>query len=235
MQLGHSHSPTMPSILLVLMYNSLQLTIQCHSKDKAPCRMLRGSATSDQRFAYFATNNSYVLYSYEWSTEEWKTLPVCEYRNASPVIINGELTTVGGESFRTTNKLLTLRQGEWVEEYPPMNTARTRPAVVNVSDYIFAIAGGIVIGNTTVELLEVNTRKWYGLTSLPQSLSHPSATVCGNQVHVIGANDKGYSCSLQALTLSYKPIPSQSATDLISWTSLPQLPVRESMAATLCG
>ena len=84
--------------------------------------------------------------------------------------------------------------------------------------------------------LKVSSRRWHQLKDLPQLLSRPSATIiCGNQLHVIGIDGNGYSCSLQALLSSDRPITSQSVPHLISWTSLPRLPVTWSTAATLSG
>ena len=211
-----------------------QLTVQCYPKKRATYRIVRGSATTHHQFAYF-TPGSTSVYSYEWNTEQWKELPLCPYRNSALVIIDGELTTVGGESeSEYTNKLFTLRRGQWVEEYPPMKTARSDPAAVSTSDgdYILVIGGW---NNATVELFQVKTRRWYELTNLPQPLTFPSATICGNQVHVIGFDAVDYSCSLQALPSSDEPITPQSLPDLISWTPLPRLPVILSTPATLSG
>ena len=196
--------------------------------------MSRGSATTDHQFAYF-TPCSNLVYSYEWNTEQWNKLPPCPYSNCALVIIDGTLTTVGGVDYRSgyTNKLFTLRQRQWVKEYPPMNTARSYPAVVSTSggDYIIVI-GGYGDGWTgTVELFQVKTRRWYKLTNIPRLLDFPSATICGNQLHVIG-HDNGYSCSIPS---SDEPITSKSIPHLISWTSLPRLPVIRSTAATLYG
>ena len=202
--------------------------------------MTRGSATTDHQFAYFTPYDSDSVYSYEWNTEQWNELPSSPCRNCALVIIDGTLTTVGGV-YRSgyTNKLFTLRQRQWVEEYPPMNTARSRPAVVSTSggDYTIVIGGcGGGGGWTgTVELFQVKTRRWYKLTNIPQPLRFPSATICGNQLHVIGYDDDGYSCSIKNLPSSDEPITSQSIPHLISWTSLPHLPVTESTAATLYG
>ena len=198
--------------------------------------MDRGSATTDHQFAYFTSFNSNSVYSYEWNTEQWNELPSCPYRKYALVIIDGILTTVGGWDYRSgyTNKLFTLRQRQWVEEYPPMNTARSSPAVVSTSggDYIIVIGGG---GWTnTVELFQVKTRRWYKLTNIPQPLDLPSATICGNQLHVIGWDDYVYTCSIKNLPSSDEPITSQSIPHLIlSWTSLPRIPVTRSTAATL--
>ena len=163
--------------------------------------MTRGSATTDHQFAYFTPYyDSNLVYRYEWNTEQWNKLPSCPYRNCALVIIDGTLTTVGGYGSGFTNKLFTLRQRQWVEEYPPMNTARSYPGVVSTfgGDYIIVIGGCGVGGWTgTVELFQVKTRRWYKLTNIPQPLSYPSATICGNQLHVIGYDDDGYSCSIK--------------------------------------
>ena len=211
-----------------------QLIVQCHPRNTAPYRMIRGSATTDHQFAYITSDNS--VYSYEWNTEQWNELPSCLYRYCALVIIDGALVTLGGYK---CNKLFTLRQKKWVEEYPPMNTARFSPAVVNAlhGDYIVVIGGGVYHGawTATVKLFQVKTRRWYELTNIPQPLPLPSATTCGNQLHVIGNDDTDYTCSLQSLPSSNEPITSQSIPHLISWTSLPRLPVAYSTAATLYG
>ena len=218
---------------------SPQLTVQCHRKKTAPCVMNRGSATTDNQFSYFTPRGSNSVYSYQWSTEKWEELPPCPYRDSGLVIINRQLTAVGGwDGSRRTNKLFTLRQRQWIEEYPPMNTARSMTTLVSSSDgeYIIVIGGyGGGGGTATVELFQVSSRRWHQLKDLPLPLTFPSATICGNQLHVIGSDGDGYSCSLQALLFSDRPITSQSIPHLISWTSLPRLPVIFSTAATLSG
>ena len=164
-------------------------------------------------------------------------LPSCPYKNSGLAIIDSELTTVGGMdgAVRRTNKLFTLRQGKWVEVYPPMKTARSSPAVVSTSDgdYLIAIGGYDSDGaaTATVELI-MQSRRWYTLTDLPQPLLRPSATICGDQLHVIGDDGNGYSCSLQSLPSNDRPITSPLT---LSWKPLPPLPVEDSTAATLCG
>ena len=173
--------------------------------------------------------------------DKWEELPRCPYRNSGLVVIDSGLTAVGGyDGYSRINKLVTLRQSRWVEEYPPMNIARSQHAVVSTSDggHMNVIAIGGVRGGGSgwidaVELFHTGRRSWSRLTSLPQPLVYPSATICGNQLHVIGDDDNGYSCSLQALLSSNQPIGSQSRTP--TWTPLPRLPVTHSTAATLCG
>ena len=200
--------------------------------------MTRGSAATDGQFVYITPLGSNSLYQYECSTENWMELPSCPYYNSGLAIIDSELTTVGGGEYgagRRTNKLFTLRHGKCAEVYPPMNTARYSPAVVSTSDgdYLIVIGGCGSDGDetSTVELFQVKSKRWYKLTDLPQPLPFPSATICGDQLHVIG-NEDGYSCSLQSLPSNDRPITSPLT---LSWKPLPPLPVRWSTAATLCG
>ena len=123
---------------------SPQLTVQCQQKNRAPHQVLRGSVTTDGQFAYFTPFNSASLYQYEYTTEIWTDLLPCPYRDSGLAIIDSELTTVGGKDdrYHPTNKLFTLQQIEWVEKYPPMNTARSRSAVVSTSDGGYLIVFG---------------------------------------------------------------------------------------------
>ena len=226
-----------PSDVITCHVISPQLTVKCHRKKAAPCEMTRGSATTDGQFAYFTPDRSTSVYRYEWRGEIWEELPSCPYRNSELVIIDGKLTAVGGDDrSHYTNKLLTLQQKKWVEEYPPMNTVRDSPAVVSTCDgeYLIVIGGYVVGGGptATVQLFQVKSRKWYKLTDLPQPLNLPSATICGDQLNVIGTDANGYLCSLQALPSSDQPITSLLT---LSWNPLPPLPLSDSIAATLCG
>ena len=215
---------------------SPQLNVQCHRKKTAPRAMSRGSSTTDGRYAYFTPSDSTSVYQYECSTEKWEELPSCRHQNSGLVIIDRELTAVGGvdDGSRRTNKLYTLRQREWVEKYPPMNTARSDTAVVSTSDgeYLIVIGGRGGGWTATVELFQVKSRRWYKLTDLPEPLIYPSATICGDQLNVIGIEANGYSCSLAALPSSDQPITSPL---ILSWKPLPPLPVAYSTASTLCG
>ena len=220
--------------------------MQCHPKKRAPCGMRRGSApcgmrrgsaTTDGRFAYFTPRGCTSVYQYECGTEKWEELPSCPYQNSGLAIIDRELTALGGwDGSRRTNKLYTLRQRKWVEKYPPMNTARSHTAVVSTSDgESLIVIGGSVGGldwTATVELFQVKSRRWYKLTDLPEPLPYPSATICGDQLNVIGNDTYGYSCSLAALPSSDQPITSPLT---LSWKPLPPLPVECTTASTLCG
>ena len=134
----------------------------CHRKKTAPRGMRRGSATTDGLFAYVTSFGCTSVYQYEYSTEKWEELPSCPYLNSGLVIIDRELTALGGEDGSCyTNKLYTLRQRKWVEKYPPMNAARSQTAVVSTSDgkYLIVIGGRGFSWTATVELFQVKSRR----------------------------------------------------------------------------
>ena len=89
-----------------------------------------------------------------------------------------------------------------------MKTARSMAAVVSISNGEYALViggyGGVYSWMTTVELLQVRSRRWCEVSDLPQPLSNPSATICGNYelIHVVGDDGDGFSCSLQDLSSS---------------------------------
>ena len=223
-----------------LLFDLPQLSVQCLPKQLAPCEMARGSATTDGQILYFAPDASNPVYKFELSTEIWERLPTCPHRDTGLVIINGELTAVGGEDYLSpndayTNILITLEQKEWREKYPPMNTVRSCPAIVTTSDREhFIVIGGYDDGgwNAKVELFQVRSDRWYQLNDIPNVITYPSATICGNELHVIGIGSEGYSCSLPSLPSNDPPSKSQLT---LHWNPLPPMIVTNSTIATLCG
>ena len=208
-------------------------------KGKAPREMSRGSATTFDQRAYFIACGSTSVYLYDLSTNKWEKLPLSRYCNSGLCVIDGCLTTVGGNNREQyTNKLFTLEQEKWVEKYPPMHTARSWPAITsaNNGDYLIVIGGLTDDCSYTcvIELFTTKTRRWYKLTNLTEALPKPSATVCDDKLYVVGFSNKGYSCSLQNLPSGEEPNREQ-LTYPISWTQLPCLPVTGSTPATLSG
>ena len=200
--------------------------------------MSRGSAAADHNYAYFTPYWSNEVYRYTISTDEWLRLPPCPHAYFALVIIDNELTAVGGYSGgNNTNNLFTLRQGRWVEEYPPMSIARSSAACVGISNdhhmYIMVIGGYGVCGMTTaVELLNTHSRRWCTLTNLPKPLPLPSGVVCGDLVYVIGEGNFAYSYLLSALPDSTRPDKSLQPP---IWTPLPHLPLYHSTPTILTG
>lgn len=154
----------------------------------------------------------------------------CPHRNPGLVIISDLLTAVGGlKRSRKTNKLLTWKDGGWVEEFPPMNTARYGPAVM--SDGRYVITAGSRDDEISVELFTISSNSWSAVSSFPQPLPWINGTMCGGHIYVKGGFGKTYSISLQSLL-------SSRGTDTSSqsrWLPLPRAPVVGSTMSTICG
>ena len=200
--------------------------------------MSRGSAAIDKMFAYFTPLDSKDVYRYTISTDEWLSLPPCPHSYSALVIIDNELTAVGGYSGRyCINKLFTLRKGRWVEKYPPMGRGHSSAACVGISNVHhmnIIVIGGYGEGGgwtTAVELLNTHSRRWSTLASLPKPLTLPSAVVCDDLLYVIGGNCV-YSYLLSALPES--TIPDKSLQSPI-WKPLSDLPLHDSTPAILAG
>ena len=110
--------------------------------------------------------------------------------------------------------------------------ARSSPAVVTTCNGACTIViGGLADDGgwtATVEYFQTKNRQWYKLTDLPQPLMRPSATICGDVLHVIG--DRGNGSFFSVKTLPSCDIPPLTP-NLISWTCLPPLPVKGSTTA----
>ena len=115
-----------------------------------------------------------------------------------------------------------------------MTVPRSRSSVVSTSDgdHLIVIGGFYDDWIRSVELFTVRGRRWFELLALPHPLSYPSVAMHSDQVHVIGSDADGYTCSLETLppTKTIDSIP-----HVIAWKPLPPLPVTDSTAAVLSG
>ena len=78
----------------------------------------------------------------------------------------------------------------------------------------------------------MKSRTWHRLTDIPRHLKRVTATITGDELNVIGRDRLGYSCSLQALPPSDKPITTPLT---LPWKRLPNIPLNFTTATTLCG
>ena len=217
-----------------------QLAIQGDTKKTAaPCRMTRGSATTECNTIYVMPFDSYSLYSYQVEENEWQSLCSCPYRDTGLTIIGSELVSIGGRdsSECPTTALFTLREGQWTVDLPPMRFARhTLTAARSFdSEYIFSIGGiGQLHGWTAhVELYQISQRAWTTLKELPCPLPLPSAALHDGRLSVVSVFPKegAYTSSLLFLPHQHTHTISQ----MLTWTVLPPLPVAYTTAVALCG
>ena len=113
-----------------------EMSLNWRDGDKAPSKIIRGTAVMDGDMAYFLHKYGDVC-SYDSCSKKWRKLPECPCKFSSLAIVNGQLIAIGGYSLPEyyTNKLLCLQteckeifptnkllslQTEWKEIFPPM-------------------------------------------------------------------------------------------------------------------
>ncbi len=99
--------------------------------------------------------------------DQWTKLPEYTAEYFAMTSLANHLVLVGGYDPRNnqpTNQLAIFESGEWTHPYPPMNIARHSSTAVSFNNHII-VAGGK--GRTSVEVLDVASRRWYIAQSLP--------------------------------------------------------------------
>ena len=181
---------------------------------KAPIDMCRGAAVVDGNVTYFLNWNG-PIYSYN---KRWRELPMCPAGNGSSLaVIKGLLTAIGGHGGGQQNKLLSLVDKKWVEQFPPMPTKRHSTAAVTTQHHLI-VAGGWGGSNrlNTVEVMDIQTLVWSTAASLPHPYSNASAAICGDQLYMLGGFDNDgrtksvLTCSLTSLLQSRSGTSSHS-------------------------
>ncbi len=104
------------------------------------------------------------------------------------------LVLVGGSDPRNnkrTNQLAVFESGEWTYPYLPMNIARDSSTAVSFNNHII-VAGGHDEkrrASSSVEVLDVASRRWYIAQSLPNPQSILKSTLIGNILYLMGGYD----------------------------------------------
>ena len=194
-----------------------------------PTEMVRGSVAVDGDVAYFM-NSDGTLFSFDSTIdpyEAWCQLVKCPLEDSCLAIVDGLLTAIGGLEWkgmgnRMTNKLISLKGQEirtWMSHFPPMPTKRRLATAVTTTKHLIVIGGiskvGIIKSLDAIDKVEVLNTAASPLTWTEVArLSHPyfkvSATICGNQLYVLGgmahkgATKLVLACSLNNLLLSNK-------------------------------
>ena len=191
--------------------------------------MLRGSAVSHDKMAYFNPCLSTAVYQFE--EDQWTALPECPNYHSALTVVNEQLTTVGGShgrwGGRPTNSLASLtgegKDRKWVEHFPRMPTSRSHLAAVCRGTSLIA-AGGLGGGEilSTVEVMDTESLQWTLVNPLPHPMYVASIAVSQEKVYLLGGGDQNdetlsvFTCS----TLQTQPLDAQlekTANQLTGW------------------
>ena len=173
----------------------------------APVTMFRGAAAVHKNTAYFRAVHSRHIFSYQNNEgiQQWKRLPETPNTNFGLAVIDALLTTVGGSS----NTLFSLTdKSEWIADvFPPMPTVRSEATCITTEQSV-VVAGGSAMGECldTVEVMNIDTKKWTTVSPLPQKGLQFSGVTYDGKLFLAGGNSAAqnsvFTCSLNNLILS---------------------------------
>ena len=214
----------------------------------APQKMSRGAAVVHGNTAYFRPGDSHKVYSYQiiGEEEQWSQLPDNDNKWFGLAVIDGLVTSVGGNNYGKTNTVLSLTgEGErkkWLQTFPNMPTPRWNPACIT-TEQALVVAGGYAGGYLdTVEVMNINTKQWTTISPLPQKLSSFSPTVCGDTLYLAGGfigispSKSVFTCSIPDLMTSLGSGIRQTFSQSQNiWREISSLPVKESTLVSFSG
>ena len=223
---------------------------------RAPCKMHRWfDAVVNGNTVYIKKGYTVQTYSFDVISESWSQLPDCIHENSSITIINGWLTTIGGDYYPYSNELFTLAGegsvGRWTKKFPPMPTKRKWTTALCTGTWLI-VAGGKEESEralTTVEVMNTENHQWSTAADLPEPMHSASATVCGEQIYLLGGTNNNftytksvYTCSVSVLLRSCVPssleakLKRTSLEDKASaWKRVADLPVIRSTCESFNG
>ena len=205
---------------------------------RAPCTMNRWyDAVVSANTVYVMNQDTVNIYAYHVADDRWSELPDCIYVNCSLVITNGWLTTVGGGTTHPTftNELLSFDENKtkaWTKKFPPMPTKRWwTTAIYTDREDVLIVAGGGLVGEvlSTVEVMDTENHQWFTADGLPQPMYCASATVCEDELFMLGGEDSHiylksvYTCSVRDLVRSCIGRSRRSYVSV--WRQIADLPV----------
>ena len=219
----------------------------------APERMRRGAAVVHGNTAYVrpaALCNKVYSYQIIGEEEQWSQLPDNDNWNFGLAVIDGLVTSVGGNKNGYTNTLLSLTgEGErkkWSEIFPPMPTRRQSAACITTEQALVVAGGNAGIRDLdTVEVMNTNTKQWTVVSPLPQKLSELSGTVCGDTLYLAGGllnyslSKSVFTCTIPDLMTSPNTLGSRIRRKIFRsqnvWRVISSLPVTESTLVSFSG
>ena len=175
------------------------ITLRWREGKRAPCKMSKNFDTVvDGNTVYIRYGESVKIYSYDVTSDSWCQLPDCVRADGSITITNGWLTTIGGYYHCVSNELFSLTgegsNRKWTEKFPPMPTERSDTSALCTKTSLVVAGGMGEVGMlSTVEVMNTENHQWSTAADLPQPIYCASATVCGDQLYMLGGVNKHYS------------------------------------------
>ena len=145
-------------------------------------------------------NTNYLthVYIYYPTNDKWYRITDCPQYYSSCAVINDNFTVIGG--CRVTDNTVTnllwsysTAAKKWEELLPAMPTKRSL-TTAQVYDDRLIVCGGLLPDKTAldiVEVLDLATKKWCKVQSIPDKLCRANSTICEDTMYLVGGIEDG--------------------------------------------
>ena len=157
-----------------------------------------------------------------WTVTDTPTLHYALIEHESQLLLVGGQECPSGE---TTNKVFTLRDGEFVKTLPPMREKRSRPSAVSSGSEL-VVAGGEGTSGSLSSVEVLRDGRWMTGPSLPTAGYDMKSALHGDMWYLIQWNREVFCTSVHSLL---------SKEDQSPWETLPDTPNKCSAAAFFGG
>ena len=131
-----------------------------------------------------AQGSNYKVLEYTIQGGQWREIetPVCLFGMA---VVNDQLVIIGGRDreWKVTDQVWVLESDSntWTQPFPAMPTARKWVSAVGYKRWVLAVGGD---EESSVEVLDTVSNKWYTAASLPSDAFQPSLAVIQDTLYI---------------------------------------------------
>ena len=163
--------------------------------------------------------------------DQWTKLPEYTAKWFGMTSLANRLVLVGGLDTRNNkrnNQLSIFVSGEWTHPYPPMNIALSSSTAVSFNNHIIVAGGTDDEGriSSSVEVLNVASKRWYIAQSLPNPRSGLKSTLIGNTLYLMGGLDHTGSLTETGHHVDLNELIAKTLSNLDTPTLLQKVPLK---------
>ena len=172
---------------------------------------------------------------------KWTKLPQYIVMYFAMTSLANQLVLVGGYDpvrRKPANQIALFTMGRWTTPYPPMHTPRSFSTAVCFNNHVIVVGGlNDQESTTSVELLDVEARRWHTAKILPNPRNELKSTVIGNTLYLMGGYDHtGYTKVVHKVDLNElvtKAVSKEAKPTL--WQAISDTPLKHSSPLSVGG